>query len=281
MTATDDGEPEFATELIYDNEPLLFEDFDNISSVHNELLINDMKKLKDIDYYKRTGMKRKKSYLFYGEPGCGKTSSIIALAMKDKRHIIEVPMSLISTCKDLDGVMNLKEIDDITFNNDEVIILFDEIDIGMSDNLIQQQIKENNSTVDLATSIVTELKKIGKDDAVILPSKCSTDRVAINLGALLSKFDGISNYNGKVIIATTNHKDKIDSAVCRPLRLTPVYFTFCRKIDIENIIKKFYVDQKFEIDFDLTITPAKLTFMCEMYNNEPVSVLIDELKQIY
>lgn len=281
LTSIDDGCPEFSTELIYDKEPLLFEDFNNISSVHNDLLINDMKKLKDIDYYRKTGMKRKKSYLFYGKPGCGKTSSIIAMAMHDKRHIIEIPMSLILTCQDLDAVMNLREIDDITFTNDETIILFDEIDIGMTSNLLNQQIIESKSTTDLATTIISELQKKEKDDAVMVSAKKHiSSYIAVNVGALLSKFDGISNYNGKIIIATTNNKEKIDPAICRPQRLTPIYFTYCRKIDIVNIINKFYMGQKFEIDFDLEITPAKLTFLCEKYDHEDVNVLIDCLKQI-
>lgn len=135
----DDGNPDFNSELIYNNKPLMFESFDNISSVHNDLLINDMKKLRNIPYYEKTGMKRKKSYLFHGEPGCGKTASIIALALYDKRHIIEIPMSLITTCKELEIIMNLSEIDDIIFENDEIIMLFDELDVGVSESLTKRE----------------------------------------------------------------------------------------------------------------------------------------------
>lgn len=274
LTEINDGEPEFITELIYDKEPLLFESFDNISSVHNDLLINDMKKLKDIEYYKRTGMKRKKSYLFHGEPGCGKTSSIIALAIHDKRHIIEIPMSLIKTCKDLDIIMNISEINDITFYNDEIIILFDEIDIGMPESI------SNNNV----NCYITDLKQTTKDNndmVTILPTiKSVSKAIELNMSALLSKFDGINNYNGMTIIATTNHKEKLDPALCREMRLTPLYFTYCRKIDIINIIKKFFPNQDFEIDFELEITPAKLTFLCEKYDNEHVSELVNVLKHV-
>lgn len=62
------------------------------------------------------------------------------------------------------------------------------------------------------------------------------------------------------------------------MRLTPLYFTFSRKQDIENIIKKFFVGQEFTLDFDIEITPAKVTFLCEKYDHGPVSGLIDALK---
>lgn len=270
--------PKFSTELIYDKEPLLFENFDNISSVHNDFLINDMNMLKDIEYYKRTGMKRKKSYLFYGEPGCGKTSSIIAMGMYDKRHIIEIPMALILTNQDLDAIMNLQEIEDISFKNDEIIILFDEIDIGMNCNLKNQQLQKNTND-DLLNVIVTEMQNKDNDDKTKLSKNCTRNQTVINIGTLLSKFDGISNYNGKIIIATTNNKDKINPAICRPQRLTPIYFTYCRKIDIESIINKFFTNQKFILDFDLKITPAKLTFLCETHNHDDINILINHLKQ--
>jgi DNA replication protein DnaC len=39
-----------------------------------------MEQINNLDYYRRTGMKRKKSYLFYGRSGCGKTAFVMAMA---------------------------------------------------------------------------------------------------------------------------------------------------------------------------------------------------------
>lgn len=55
---------------------------------HTQMFINDINKLKDIEYYKEHGLKRKKGYLFHGEPGCGKTSTVVAIALYDERHIV-------------------------------------------------------------------------------------------------------------------------------------------------------------------------------------------------
>lgn len=287
LTKFDDGHPEFNHEMIYDNEPLMYESFDNISSVHNELLINDMKKLKDIEYYKKTGMKRKKSYLFYGEPGCGKTASVIALALHDKRHIIEIPMSLITTCRELEEIMNLDEINDISFKKDQVIILFDELDVGLSEALTKRHTKKeaneqkekkdvDDEVIDVADEIANTIME--KYEKVNKPVISTIKDIELNIGALLSKFDGICNYNGLVIIGTTNHKDKLDPALCREQRLTPIYFTYCRNIDVENIIEKFF-DTSVKIDFKINITPAKITFLCEKYNYMKVEEFVSLLKE--
>ena len=39
--------------------------------------------------------------MFSGEPGCGKTSTIKAIANYTKRHIIEIPLSRVTTCREL------------------------------------------------------------------------------------------------------------------------------------------------------------------------------------
>lgn len=275
LTTFDDGNPDFNKELIYDNEPLLYETFDNIFSVHNELLKKDMIKLKNINYYKKTGLKRKKSYLFYGEPGCGKTTSVIALALYDKRHIIEIPMSIIQSCSDLESIFNLDVIDDIPFNKDEIIILFDEIDIGLNNTLDKKVTADDTIKIDIADM------KVNPDT---YKKKADNKIVSLNLASLLSKFDGISNYNGIVFIGITNKKEQLDPALYREMRLTPLYFTFCRNEDIIGIIKKFYNTSENNLEMinniinrKIVITPAKLTFLCEKYEDISLEALLDAI----
>ncbi len=56
----------------------------------------------------------------------------------------------------------------------------------------------------------------------------------------MSRLDGIGNYNGLKIIAATNCKDKLSPALYRHGRLTPVFFDYCRKDDIINMIEHYY-----------------------------------------
>ena len=56
-----------------------------------------MEELKDTEYYIKSGDRRKKGYLFHGLGGCGKTSAIVAMALKDRRHIIEIPVGKLNS----------------------------------------------------------------------------------------------------------------------------------------------------------------------------------------
>ena len=282
LLSIDDGEPDFSSELIFDDVPLLHESFDNIYSEHNELIMKDLKKLKDLDYYKKTGLKRKKSYLQYGEPGCGKTATTIAAALHDKRHIIDIPMSLVETCSDFQIIMSLKSIDDVTFTNDQIIMYFDEIDIGLKEALISKGSKGSKlKKMDVDdTVLVSDSDKVM--DKVIATIKPDIKVISLNLGTLLSKFDGICNYNGLVIMANTNNKERLDPALYREMRLTPLYYTFSRKQDIQGIISKFFpiMKENVKIDFDIIITPAKLTFLCEKHEDYNIDDFILLLKDV-
>lgn len=296
LLSIDDGEPNFSTELIFDEIPLLNESFDNIYTEHNDLLIKDLAKLKDLEYYKRTGLKRKKSYLQYGEPGCGKTATTIAAALHDKRHIIDIPMSLIQTCSDLEIIMSLNQIDDISFTKDKIIIHFDEIDIGLKESLFKRSSKLSQSKPDVNDNEDNNNNDNGKNKKILsvknnadiiqkitdIEEMVSIKLISLNLGALLSKFDGICNYNGLVIIATTNNKEKLDPALYREMRLTPLYYTYSRKEDIKGIISKFFpVSVKdIIIDFDISITPAKLTFLCEKFEHYAITDFVKMLRDL-
>ena len=251
-----------------------YETFSNLESEHNTMLIKDINRLKDLEYYKKTGNRRKKGYLFYGPPGCGKTSSVIAMALEDKRHIIEISMSRIKTNQDLENLFNLTEINGIKFEKHQIILLFDEIDTGFS---IQQNIKlekknnktkiktsenktsenktsENktseNKTSENKTKDTIVNKPLEKDDIILKlltkyddTTNCNfikKDNDSINLGCILSRFDGVGSYNGIIIIATTNCKDQISPALYRNGRLNPVFFNYITKKQIKSMIEKFY-----------------------------------------
>jgi ATP-dependent 26S proteasome regulatory subunit len=62
----------------------------------------------------------------------------------------------------------------------------------------------------------------------------------INLGFILSKLDGIGNYNGIIFIACTNHLDKLDKALYRDGRLSLIHFDYLSNIEANNIIQKIY-----------------------------------------
>jgi hypothetical protein len=252
----------------------LNEGFDHLFNEHTKTFIRDVDKLKNKAYYYKYGLKRKKGYLFYGHPGCGKTSTVTAMALYDNRHIIEVPFTRIKTSKDFEDLINLDHVDDVKFNKDEIILLFDEIDIN------NKILTRNNDSASDITAIIKALGLANKtndnqkvsikddpadiDTPVVVSNNTSSDGDSINLGTILSRLDGIGNYDGLIMIATTNHLDKLDPAIYREMRLTPYYFDYLRKSDIINMLETYFEIKLSEDQIDQLpdrkdkITPAKL-----------------------
>ena len=194
-----------------------FETFDHIHNEHKETLISDMDRLNDVEYYRRNGIKRKKGYLFHGDTGCGKTYTVMAMANKGWRHILEVPMARVKSDDELEEIVNITTINGVSFKKDQLIILFDEIDCGTN---APKKREDFDQTSDGDT------KKDHED--------------GLSLGTILSRLDGIGSYNGILFIATTNCKNSLDPALYRHGRLDPYFFTHSRKEDIIGIIEKTY-----------------------------------------
>jgi hypothetical protein len=228
-----------------------FETFDNLFSEHKDQIMKSIDRLKDIDYYKRTGFKRKLGYLFYGPPGCGKTSHVIAMANYDKNHIVEVPLTRVKNNKEIETIININNINEMKIDKNNLIILFDEID--QIDKVLNKDEKSS------------ELK-----DIVNLISQNKTNIVdnndTLSLGYILSRLDGVGNYNGIKIVATTNHKEKLSPALYRDGRLSPLFFDLSSRKTIHNIMCHYY--QK-DIDIeripDIKIAPSSLKKYLEDY----------------
>jgi len=255
---------------------------------HKEQIIKMIDKMDDTEYFKKTGKKRKVGLLFNGEPGCGKTSCIKAIADKYNRHILEIPMSIVKTNKDLRDILNLNlsYFNDVSgcientktiLNNNNTIILFDEID--QQDELMNRNKKTNNpddknSTMELMLQTMTDAEKKN------FMNMLNPD--SVNLGCVLSMLDGIDNYDGLIIIATTNCIDKLDPALYRHGRLTPIRFTYSRREDIKDIIElhfqtKLTPEQIATLpDRHDKITPAKLVYLTQKYEDR----LPDLLKKL-
>lgn len=258
-----------------------YETFEHIMHEHTDKIKNDVDKLKDFEYYKKTGLKRKIGYLFAGPPGCGKTSTVMALSNYDNRHIIEIPFSRLKTNKDIENILNIQEINGIPINKNEIILLFDEIDYGYeklkNDDETDEKdskIENNNNENSNNTNSNTE-----NNNAEKLKSKSKEDK--LNLGFLLSRLDGIGNYDGLIIIATTNNLHKLDKALYRDGRLTLLNYNYCTKDIVIKFIEKYYEKKlsvieinKIPDDVDIIhkISPAGLITLIQKYINN-----LDEL----
>jgi hypothetical protein len=244
----------FKTKILSSEENQLYETFDNLITEHSETFIKEINRLNDHNYYKQRGLRRKLSYLLYGIPGSGKTASVISMALYDKRHIIEIPFELITSKAELDYIFDITYIDGIDIKKNEVIFLFDEIEKNF--DIINKLNEDENQTLE-------ELKN------------------NLNIGYILSKFDGICNYEGLILIATANNIDNLDPALHRDMRLTKKHFSYLRKQDVIKILNNYYENNidKILLDKipDRKINGSKLISLLISYEDLPINEFIELL----
>jgi hypothetical protein len=266
-----------------------YETFDTLFTPNKASLLTDLERLKDFDYYKRTGQKRKKGYIFYGPPGCGKTSSVIAMANHDRRHILEIPMSRVKTNGEIEDILNLTSIAGVEFTKEQIILLFDEIDVG-SEALKKRDAERACDVMD-PLSMRAAFANVPTPAALLAAAAAAGHQQpgpikpsdSICLGTLLSRLDGVGSYNGVIIVATTNCIDQLSPAIYRHGRLNPVQFDFMNQTDMIKMIEAFYdvalTDEQISKlpTYEHEITPASLRYYMEQ-NAKSLPRLIDYLR---
>jgi hypothetical protein len=266
--------------------------FDNLFFSQKQTVINMVDKLKDIGYFKRTGIKRKISLLFNGKSGSGKTCCVNAIANYTNRAIIYVPISRITKNMEIERILYSRKYNDHVIPNDKKIILFDEIDtftnISMKkNNRKKKYVDKNNDNDDydngskiidieckidtLANAMASVKPNINiinkKDDCVIDSKRDNVENDAFNIGVFLNLLDGINDQDGMIIIATSNECERLDEALTRDGRMKLIEFENMSRKEIGEMIEK-YTDtvllayQKNMIRDDKTIQNLTLKYAC-------------------
>ena len=67
----------------------------------------------------------------------------------------------------------------------------------------------------------------------------------MSFSCILNFLDGLFSKEDLVTIITTNHLDKLDKAIIRPMRIDKIIkFTYCSKYQFNTIFEKFFEDKK-------------------------------------
>ena len=103
----------------------------------------------------------------------------------------------------------------------------------------------------------------------------------ISLSEILNSLDGMFSAHGRILIATTNHLENLDSALIRPGRIDlKIEIGFVNNEILESFVKKFF--PKSNIDFSQikvkqNITVATLQNLVLQGNNE--NEIVEFVKQ--
>lgn len=233
-----------------------------------DIYLPEKDKILDLVKKFQSGDLKKLSYLFYGKPGCGKTSLIKALANYLGYSIIEVKLSFMRDDSSLNDMFHNRALI-YHKNNDETfsimtdivplekrIYIFEDIDAECDE--IHQRSEKHELKEVMKTDTFKEMLK----DSSLL-KKIDNN---ITLAGVLNALDGVLEISG-VLVMTTNHVDKLDEALTRPGRIT--YRVELKKMLASEANKMIYNKFGKTLDdlHDYTFTPATLEAACSSANS--------------
>ncbi len=217
--------------------------FDNLFFEGKELIIERLETYKNNKKYEQLGIPHSLGFLFYGEPGCGKTSCIKAIAKYLKRNIITINLNHIKNSDDLKYLFMSRVLGANSWGVplNKRIYVFEEVDCFQGeDNPFLDRTLKNNTPI---KSMKEEEDKLDKIANMLIKEEKSDFKLRPKLttGEVLEVLDGITESEDRIIIFTTNHPDKIDKAFLRPGRIdVSINFKKLRRKDINNLYKLWF-----------------------------------------
>ncbi|XP_045809839.1 AAA-ATPase At3g50940-like [Trifolium pratense] len=148
--------------------------------------------------YKKVGKPWKRGYLLYGPPGTGKSSLIVAIAKYLKFDVYDLDLSSVHSNFELTTMLR--------GTSNRSIIVIEDIDCN-------KEVLDRSKFADMYPDM-DFLDRVAKGGN-------SANSGKFTLSGLLNYMDGLWACCGeeRILIFTTNHKDKIDPALLRPGRM--------------------------------------------------------------
>jgi len=182
------------------------------------------------DWYDSKGIPHTLGVVMYGHPGCGKTSTIKAIANETKRHIFNISLGAIKTkeaLKDLFYNDNVNILSDgkmemLNIPIKQRVYVIEDID-AMDSVVVKRSALNEKEDEERKLKMEAEIKWLeqtqGKDLAKrMVEGKEKEDDDKLDLATLLNVLDGVRETPGRIIILSTNYPERLDEALLRPGR---------------------------------------------------------------
>ncbi|XP_013607613.1 PREDICTED: probable mitochondrial chaperone BCS1-A [Brassica oleracea var. oleracea] len=247
MSSDDDGSAGGSWGCISLEHPSTFETLAMDPSAKKKIIDDLDRFLKRKEFYKRVGKAWKRGYLLYGPPGTGKSSLIAAMANYLKFDVFDLDLSNIYDNGELKRIL-------LSTTNRSILVIED-IDCNAE---VRDREDENQET--------------GKA------------RGKLTLSGILNFIDGLWSSFGdeRIIVFTTNHKDRLDPALLRPGRMDMhINMSYCTGLAFRTLVSNYLgldglnhpLCEEIEKLIDSTeVTPAELAEQL-MQDDDPNVIL--------
>ncbi|MQL76657.1 hypothetical protein Taro_009039 [Colocasia esculenta] len=154
------------------------------------------------DYYRRTGKAWKRGYLLYGPPGTGKSSLVAAMANFLRFDVYDLELT------EVHSNVGLRELLVATAKRSILVI----------------------EDIDCSIDVCSRKRAVGSHKAEAPNDNAPNDDIGVTLSGLLNFMDGLWSSCGeeRIIVVTTNHKERLDPALLRPGRMdVHIHMSYC------------------------------------------------------
>ncbi|QPC72370.1 hypothetical protein HYE68_003122 [Fusarium pseudograminearum] len=198
-------------------------------------------------WYSNRGIPYRRGYLLYGPPGTGKSSLSLALAGFFRMRIYMVSLSSILATEE-----NLASL--FAELPRRCVVLLEDIDSAGLTHTREEKKGDNSTETETVVPVPAAPAQPGAP-----PTAAPMPPGRLSLSGLLNILDGVASQEGRILIMTTNHLEKLDKALIRPGRVDKiVQFGLADDEMSASIFRAIYAPYEGE---DVDVGAAKVKYL--------------------
>ncbi|KAK9184407.1 hypothetical protein WN943_024757 [Citrus x changshan-huyou] len=264
-----------------------------------QMIMDDLERfVKRKEFYRNVGKAWKRGYLLYGPPGTGKSSLIAAMANYLNFDVYDLELT------NLRGNMELRNL--LIATENKSILVVEDIDCSIE---LQDRFAKAKATNAMDLNVIQPVMNLNQVPQVILVSQDSQVfsfffffflnrtynmvhnfiffRFQVTLSGMLNFIDGLWSSCGdeRIIIFTTNHKDRLDPAFLRPGRMdVHIHMSYCTSCGFKMLASSYLgiTEHPLFLEVEGLIEKAKVTpadVAEQLMRNEVPEIALRELIQ--